>query len=189
VIERVDLFSMIHKGIRGALFELAAEAARLEVSSTEAIDRLAAKVERVLGYLDEHAAHEDDHTLVAVRELDPRLAEELSDEHRALELAQADVARAADALALLDLAGRAAAAARLVRAINHLIAMQLLHMNREETEVNRVLWAGLDDTTLAEIRTRLVSTIPAPRYAEWLELVRVATNPVERERAGGARVG
>jgi hypothetical protein len=116
-------------------------------------------------------------------------ADELDGEHRALDVAQAEVARAADALALLDLAGRPAGAARLVCVVNHLIAMQLLHMNREETEVNRVLWARLDDAALAAVRTRLVATIPAPRYAEWLELVRVATNPVERQRAGSTRVG
>lgn len=189
MIERVDLFSVIHKGIRGALFELAAEVARVEVSSTEAVDRICCHVARVLGYLDEHAAHEDAHAFVALREVDAKLADELEAEHRGLEVAQADVERAAEALAMLDLAGRAAGAARLVCALNHLIALQLLHMNREEIEVNRALWAGFDDEALAAVRARVVSGIPAPRYAEWMELVRIATNPVERQRAGGERVG
>lgn len=187
--ERVDLFSVIHKGIRGALFELAGDVARVEVSSTEAVDALVCRVHRVFGYLDEHAAHEDEHTFAALREVDAKLADELAAEHRGLEAAQAEVIRAVEALAMLDLAARTAGAARLVCALNHLIALQLLHMNREEQEVNRALWAGFDDEALAAVRARVMSTIPPPRFAEWMELVRIAVNPVERQRAGGARVG
>jgi len=188
-MSRVDLFSPIHKGLRGALFEFATDVARVELSSTHAIDRLVAQVERVLAYLDEHADHEDSHTFVALRGLSPELADELAGDHHALDIVQREVERLAHELALADLARREEAAAKLGVAINHLVAMQLIHMNREETLANEALWTGLGDDALVALRSRLVATIPAARYAEWIQLVGRFTSPVERHLVDNARVG
>ncbi|MBA2539924.1 MAG: hypothetical protein H0V17_09845 [Deltaproteobacteria bacterium] len=78
--------------------------------------------------------------------------------------------------------------------INQLIALQLLHMNREETEVLRVLWAAYDDAALVAITKRAAATIAPARLAEWAELVRAATTSpgyqeIDRQLVGGARLG
>jgi hypothetical protein len=181
---RVDLFSTIHKGIRAQLFELAADAARVDVSSTPAVDALADKVERVLEFLDEHAGLEDRFVIPELRALDPDLADSLAHDHRALDAVQTEVGLAADALSLADLSQRPVAGAQLVRVLNHLVAVQLLHMNREETEVNATLWAGLDDAALASLRTRMAGSLPRERFAEWMAIVRPALNPTEITMAG-----
>ncbi|HEX5060498.1 MAG TPA: hemerythrin domain-containing protein [Kofleriaceae bacterium] len=178
-MSRVDLFTVIHKGIRSLLFELAREAARVDLTSTHAVDGLVARVERTLGFLDEHARLEDMHVFTALRALGGELADELNAEHRSLEVVQLEVERAADALALAQLAGREEAGAHLARLINHLVAVQLIHMNREETEVNATLWAGLPDSELGAIRTRLKNTLSPERFDEWMQIVGPALNPVE----------
>ncbi len=122
---RVDVFSTIHKGIRGALFALAADLARVELSSTAAVDRVVAEVERVIGFLDDHARLEDDHTFALLREVDPPLADELQRDHRSLDIVQIEVERVAQELAMSALAARAAAAAKLNR-----IARPVDHRNR-----------------------------------------------------------
>ena len=188
-MSRVDLFGIIHKGIRGLLFELSREAARADLTSTQAVDGLVAHVERTLGFLDEHAHLEETHVIPVLRGLDPVLAEELAREHRGLEVAQLEVERAADALALANLSLRVEAGAQLARMINHLVAVQLIHMNREETEVNAALWAGLGDGELDAIRTRSREAIPPARHREWLELLATAVNPVEHRLVLGTRVG
>jgi hypothetical protein len=185
---RVDLFSTIHKGVRALLFELSTEAARLDVNSTPAVDALVARVERVLGFLEEHAHTEDTYILTELRALDPLLADELACEHRALDAAQTEVALAAEAVALADLSQRPVAGTRLVRVVNHLVALHLLHMNREETEVNAALWAGRGDAELAALREALRGGLSRERYAEWIAVVTPAMNPVERRLVAGAAV-
>lgn len=186
---RVDLFSVIHKGLRSQLFELSLETARVDLTQTCAIDALVAKVEAVLGLLDEHAHHEDTHMFPILRRSEPTLANELEAEHRANEVLQIEVERAADALALADLSARPAKGAQLVRVVNHLIAMQLVHMNREETEVQAALWAAFDDRELAMLRTRVIESIPPARHAEWMKILAPALSPMERQHAIGASAG
>lgn len=180
---RVDLFTTIHKAIRGALFDLAAELARLSLSSTESVDRLVCQVERTMAYLDEHATLEDANVFVALRELDPLLADELDRDHRSMGVVEDEVEQRAHELAMADLVARPKAAAALSVVIHHLIALQLLHMNREETEVNRVLWSALDDAALVRISKATAATLPPARLAAWQELVRAATSPTDAHQA------
>jgi hypothetical protein len=181
---RVDLFTTIHKGIRALLFDLAADAARADVSSTAAVDALADTVERVLAFLEEHAHIEDTFIIPELRALDPDLAEEIARDHRGLDAVQTEVALAADALSLADLSQRPVAGAQLVRVINHLVAVHLLHMNREETEILATLWAGRDDATLAALRGRMAGSLPRERFVAWMAVVRPALNPTELALAG-----
>jgi hypothetical protein len=187
-VTRVDLFSTIHKGIRALLFELAGEAARADVTSTATVDALCGRVEWVLAFLDEHAQLEDRFVIPEVRALDPDLGEELARDHRALDAVQTEVALAAEAVSLADLSQRPVAGAQLVRVVNHLVAVQLLHMNREETEVNATLWAGRDDAALARLRASMAGSLPKERFAEWMAIVTPALNPVEQRLVGGSPV-
>lgn len=182
---RVDLFSVIHKGIRAQLFELSVEVARVDVMETRSVDALAARVERVLDLLDEHAHHEDTHTFPMLRTCAPELAGELEADHRAMEVVQIEVERATQALALAELSARTLAGAQLLRVVNHLVAMQLVHMNREETEVHAAMWAAFDDRELVALRTRVTESIPPARYAEWMKIIAPALSPMERQLVVG----
>ncbi len=186
---RVDLFTIIHKGIRALLFELAREAARVDVTSTHAIDGLVARIERTFGFLDEHARIEDTHVMPALRARDVALADELDAEHRGLEVVQLEVERAADALALAQLSVREEAGAHLARLINHLVAVQLIHMNREETEVIVCLRAGYRDDELLALQGRAKAMLGSARHAEWMEVVTPALSPVEQRLVIGNAVG
>ncbi len=186
---RVDLFTMIHKAVRSLLFELAADAARIDLRSTSAIDALVARIEHAVDLLDEHAHQEDTHVFPAVRTIAPDLASSLAADHRALDVVAIEVERAALALAQVELAERPAGGAQLARLLNHLVALQLVHMGREETEVNAALWSGLDDTELAAVRDRILGGIPAARTEEWRNLMAPALSPMERQLVLGMTLG
>jgi hypothetical protein len=90
---------------------------------------------------------------------------------------------------LAQLSHRSDAGTRLLHAVNQLVAVHLLHMNREETEINAMLWTGLTDGDLVAIRARLVASLPKQRHDEWMAIVLPALNPVERRLVGGPAVG
>lgn len=183
---RIDLYTSIHKGIRALLFETASAAARLDPARDDEVDVLVASVERLLGFLDEHAEHEDNLVMPALRKVAPSLASRLAGEHVALDELQVDVGLAADAMALADADDRAPFAAALCRALNQLVAAHLGHMHREETEANAALWAAYTDDDLLAIQLRIVAGVAPPRMAQWMTFVLPALSPGERAAMEGA---
>lgn len=179
-MNRVDLFTTIHKGIRALLFEAALDTARVDLSITCEVDELVAKIERMLGFLEEHARLEDAEIVPAVRVVDPVLAATLAAEHQTHPSVHAAVERAARSLALAPEGERVYAGKHLMRVVNQLVSMQLLHMNHEETVVNAVLWGAYGDAELVAMRNRTVARIPDARHAEWRAVLAPAVDPAER---------
>ena len=96
----------------------------------------------------------------------------------------AAVERAARALALAPAGERGTAGKHLMRVVNQLVSMQLLHMNHEETVVNAVLWGAFGDAELVAMRTRSVERIPDHRHAEWRAVLVPVVDPAERRVLG-----
>ena len=59
--DRVDIFSLIHKGIRRTLFDTALAVGRTDFTRDEDIASARAAVARCFDFLREHAEHEDRH--------------------------------------------------------------------------------------------------------------------------------
>ena len=185
---RVDLFTTIHKGIRALLFDAATEAARVDVRSNFAVDALAERVERMLGFVEEHAQHEDAEIQPLLRTVDPAVANLLLAEHRELEAAHHEVCRAVRRLGLAPPSGRRSQGQELLRLLNHLTAKQLLHMNYEETVINAVLWGGFGDPELEEARARIHRRVKADRLAEWGAVLAPVLDPPERALVLGEEI-
>ena len=98
-----------------------------------------------LGFLREHAEHEDRHVLPEIARLAPELAAVMAEEHPELERAAIAVDSLWPRLAPLGPEERQAMGGELARRFQALVAMQLRHMDREEREVNAVFWARLAD--------------------------------------------
>lgn len=183
---RVDLYTTIHKGIRSLLFETTTAAARLDPLQDASVDALVAQLERVVGFLEEHAEHEDREVLRALRAIAPDLEASLAAEHQRLDDLQHRVIVAGEALTVAGPATRAVRAAELCRLLNQLTAAHLAHMHREETEANGALWGALDDGELLAIQHRIVGSIAPARHDEWMSFALPAMSPAERLRMTGA---
>ena len=184
--DRVDLFSLIHKGVRKVLFDTALELQRTDFFADDETERAEAAVRRCFGYLREHADHEDRAIMPWVTRSSPEVAARLADEHVALEKAALAIDGLLPRLRAAAPGERQAMGVELQRRFHLLVADQLRHMDREEREANAALWAHLPDAELLQIRARITAEIAPARLAEWYQLTGAVLNRRERDALGGA---
>jgi hypothetical protein len=184
--DRVDLFSLIHKGVRGVLFETAMELSRTDFAAPDEREHAEAAIRRCFGYLREHADHEDREIQPWITRFSPAVAAVLAAEHVTLEKASIAVESLLPRLAAAAPDERLAMGAELQRRFYLLVSDQLRHLNREEREANAVMWSNLLDPALLEIGGRITTQIAPARLAEWCQLVGSVANRRERDALGGA---
>jgi hypothetical protein len=110
----------------------------------------------MLGLLEAHERDEGAEIIPVIEVVDRPLAATLALAHAELEAAHHEVARAIRNVGLAAPAERALHGRELLRAINHLTAKYLVHLNHEETVVTAVLWGALGDRELVAIRNRIL---------------------------------
>ncbi|MCC7014793.1 MAG: hemerythrin domain-containing protein [Planctomycetes bacterium] len=185
-MERIDLYALVHKGLRAELFETATEVARTEFAGAAGAEPTLRRVRCLLGFLDEHARHEDSHIMPLVAAQAPRLAAEIAAEHLRVEAAHQGLGALLERLERAPLELRAGLARQLHEELTLLVALHVAHMQREESEVNRALWAGHDDALLGAAHAAILADIAPQRLAQWLELMLPAMHAGERaELIGG----
>lgn len=177
---RHDLYTMIHKGVRALLAELAMEVAHAATSSDSDAARLRHRVARAVAFQREHAEHEDTHVAPLIERAAPALFAALTHEHAALERRLDRVLALAVRLSATAQPARREIGCALHGEVLALIEDQLRHMRREETEVNDALWSAYDDETLAAISQAIQRDIPLPRLIDWLEILLPALSFDER---------
>jgi hypothetical protein len=171
---RIDPYSFIHAALRRALFEATLLVARVDFGG-EAWRDAEAALARCFGFYREHGDIEDRFVQPVLARLDGDVAARLDAEHAALERSLIAVE------SLWPRIGAAAAGderrvlgAELRRRLHTLVAEQLLHMDREERDGNRVLWAELTDAELTAIRDAAGRSLPPARQAAWAQLLGAA---------------
>jgi Hemerythrin HHE cation binding domain len=178
---RADLYTPIHKAIRAVLFDTASRLGRTSFADRDEATAIAASLRQLFGWLDEHAAHEDAVVLPELQRVAPELYCVLQGEHSRIDGMQRDIEALLPRLATADAAERQALGQRLHHKLHRLIAAQLDHLEREEVEANRALWAHFDDAGLQALHARIMARIAPPRVAAWLELMLPALSRTERQ--------
>lgn len=179
-MSRIDLFGPVHKGIRTLLSEAGTRLGRTDFADEAGAATAAEVVHRLLGMLEEHAAHEDRWFMPELARLAPELHAALAADHARTEGLAREAGQLAARLAGASAAERAALGKRLHDRIWGLAAEHLRHMEREEAEAMRVLHAHFDDAALGAIHRALLESIPPPRRGEWTALIAGSLNLPER---------
>ncbi len=179
-MRRMDLYSTMHKGLRAAMFDAAQAIARTEFGEAGPTGHAVAAARRLLAFLDAHAAAEDRVLMPELERLGPTVFADLQADHSRIGGLQMDITRDLDRLAAAAGEERIALGQRLHEKMNRLISEHLLHMHREETTANRLLWAHRTDEELTVLQRRIIGPIPADQLVEWAEILIPAINPQER---------
>jgi hypothetical protein len=178
---RIELFRMVHKGLRAELYSAVTLAGRTDFRNSAEAARVAAAALRLLELLEEHAAHEDEVVLPQLSALVPEFHAALQTDHARLKALQDDVRQFAARLqAAAGDAEREALGGRLHNRLGRLTADHLVHMQREELEGNRALWAYRTDEELLALRRRIADRVPPARKPAWLALMLAAGSLPER---------
>ncbi len=176
----VDLFTGIHKAVRGMLFETALKVQNLDVENAAARASLIEDIHTIFSFLQEHGDHEDFRIFPTVTGDAPQLAAALDAEHKSHIALAMRIEEELTALAEAGTAGERAEALTVVRRSYHeFVAGQLLHMNHEEREMLPATQRLISDANLAEIRRGIVSSTAPERYAQWMRWMLPALTPQE----------
>src|SRR5690349_15415159 len=179
-MDRIDLYTAAHKGLRTALFHAVRRVARTDFAADAGADAAAAAVADVLRFLSEYAAHDEAVLLPEIAALCTGLAASLRSDRARLRGLEQRCAGYAARLAGAAGVARIAIGRRLHASLTLLAAEHLVHMDRLETQANRLLWAHRTDGELRALEARIVARMPAERLAAWLALVLPACCSSER---------
>lgn len=177
---RVDLYGAIHKGLRALMFETVGTVARTDFGRDEETGQALAAVERLLLFLEEHAGHEDDVVMPELQRLCPETYATLAHDHARTDGLAGEVGQVCARIRGARGEQRVAMGRRLHGRLCALVAEHLRHMEREETDASRVLWAHLSDRQLKALEERIVADIPPARLADVLSLMLPAMSLPER---------
>lgn len=179
-MNRPDLYRTPHRAIRALLFGTTLQLARTDFASEGEARLAVAAGERLLGFLHEHAEHEERVLCPEIERLSPETAAELRADHHRTAGLEREFAQLLARTALAGEAERVSLGARLNQRAALLTAEHLPHLEREEVLANRLLWAHKSDAELGSLHQQVVSEIPPARLAEWFELILPAMSCSER---------
>lgn len=169
---RYNSFNQIHKGLRALLYDTAMQLQTTDMSSTLEGEKLITKIEEVLFLFESHAHGEDHFFNEPLEEVDSRVSQmfikEHEEDHRLGEVLVSLIDDWKHAKTDQD---RSSHGHKLFYAFNEFIAFNLYHMNKEEIELNAVLWNHYSDSQIKATEQQLVQQIPPDkmaRYAKWM---------------------
>jgi len=183
-MNRLDVYTAVHKMQRARLFNLTVEAGKTDPDDTLATARLAAAVDALAAELVAHGEHEDRFIHPLLRQKAPALAETLDAAHVELDARLERLRQLSSASATSPGDPNV-----LYRALAAFTATYLDHLALEEAEALPALWEGCTDEELAGI---LISFKGSRSDAENLTslLAQLATlNPPEIAQMVSAGLG
>lgn len=154
---RHDPYRFIHKGLRAALFANLQALGSVDPADDAALHAALDGADELLALLLEHMRQENHFFHVAIEARQPGGAEALAEEHHQLREALTDLQEDVQRLRRTATEGRGGQLHWLYQRFCAATAEQLLHMQREEDELNPRLWQLYGDDELRAIHHRLLA--------------------------------
>lgn len=190
-MERYNIFSVVHKGLRAALYQTALQLQQTDFTEQAEMEAVTDRVKEIVMLFEGHAEKEDHYILPAINDYEPSVVATFNSEHHEDEKLGIELKHAAERIAnshsLLEkiIAGRA-----LTEAFVRFMVFNLNHMAKEENILNKILWRYYTDEEIKNISKEIGRTV-APWiqdfYAKWI--LRGISNPEAAEWITDVRRG
>jgi len=178
--QRVDMYTLVHKGIRAFLGATLEAVGRLDSNDREEVERTLAEVRALGEFLRAHLHHENQFVHPALEARRPGSARRTAGDHVEHERAIERLESACLVLERADDTAHAAAALALYRELALFAAANLEHMHVEETENNALLWTAYTDEELQRIHEAMLAAIRPEIFSLGLRWMVPAMTPAER---------
>ncbi len=167
---RYNSFLLIHKGLRTLLYETSTQLQQADLSDPQC--DVVDQIEKVLYLFEGHAHGEDKFYNGPLMDKDARISsmfmKEHEEDHRLGEVMTDLVDQWRNSS---DNNARAVTGRILLYAFYEFIAFNLYHMNKEELELNQVLWSHYTDEEIKATEHTMVQQIAPEKmiqYAKWI---------------------
>ena len=171
-MERYNIFQLIHKGLRAALYQTALQLQQADFTSEEDSEEALNKVREIVMLFDGHANKEDQYVFAAITTYEPSVVAAFEDEHvkdrelgSRLEQALEKVVNATTSVEKI-LMGRL-----LTESFTEFMVFNLQHMAKEEDIINRILWRYYSDEELKKLSSTISQSSPPwiqEFYVTWM---------------------
>nr|WP_282457895.1 hypothetical protein [Chitinophaga sedimenti] len=146
--------------MRAMLYHLAALIQQTDFCRDEQVAPVLTGIEALLQRLRKHNELEDRFVLPAIKSFHPHLSADFLQEHETAEAQQSDLSALLAAWRIArDDAARMRAGQRILYTFNELIAFTLYHQNKEESVLNKSLWAHYPDASIVQLETAMFSAL------------------------------
>ncbi len=169
---RFNPFRQIHKGLRALLFDSSLRLQQTDFEQEEKPLMAIKQVQLALMLFDGHAEVEDNMILPLIHRYNPALIESFNAEHHEDEKLAKEICESVSLwLEAKTEVDKIRAGAVLVWRFNGFVAFNLAHMNREEKELNPVLWAHYSDMELRQLVQEIGAKVQPEKnqyYMQWM---------------------
>lgn len=170
-MNRYNIFNLIHKALHVKLYETAIKLQQTDFTAPEEAAFAFEQIETVVDAFEQHGFHEDETVMPVIRQFNPALIRSFEEDHL-------EDRRQSDKLHKLRLiyenagspAERLQAGSAISVAFRNFMIFNIQHMQREEVELNALLWDNFSDADIKAINAHIVAAIsPAEmiKFAQW----------------------
>jgi Hemerythrin HHE cation binding domain len=161
------LYAPVHKGLRLALGNLSNHISKMNVEDQAKIDAFVKEFECVAGILHSHAENEDAEIEHFVKKLSPALADRLAIEHHETEELLKELEGVVRELTSSAPEQRKEISFQLYQTFNRFHAAYLNHLQSEEVDIQKLLWANFSEGELHAITEAIISRVSPPHLMEY----------------------
>jgi hypothetical protein len=187
-IERFNIYTQIHKGLRACMCEVLVRVGRVDPTDRVEVEDIATRVRGLIDFARDHLLHEEELIHPALEARRPGSSRESHSEH-GQHLETLDLIESS--LRILERSPaeeRPAAALRLYRQLALFVAENFEHMHVEETENHAALVACYSEAEVFDLHARVVAAVkPAAMTVAMRWMIPASSAPERAAVLGGMR--
>lgn len=176
-MSRYNIFNLIHKALRLKLYESAQELLHTYFGDKDEAALVFAKLNKVIDAFEKHGQNEDNILMPLIADYQPDTIASFEQDHK-------EDHQLGNQLKQLQLVyhsaqnteERCVAGSAITIAFIDYMIFNLQHMQREEVELNKLLWTHFADDELAGVSDEIGKLIPAEEFAITTQWVMQAIN-------------
>jgi hypothetical protein len=180
---RFNIFNLIHKALRAMLYDTALCLQQTYFADQNEAEAVFAKINEVIAAFEEHGRKEDTIVMPVIQQFQPAVISSFEKDHKDDKEMGKQLKQLQAIYRSLDTAEeRIVAGSAISVAFREYMIFNLQHMQREEIELNELLWNNFSDQEIISINSQIVAGMPSEELINTAKWFMKAVNCYEAEQ-------